>query len=98
MIMVDRQRQLANPLHVGRGGRIALAVVLAAIVAGLIVLFTASSSPRHGCIEVVFASTLGAARLEKCGRQAQELCAHPERVSSLTAQIDEACRRSGISR
>jgi len=96
MIMIDRQRQLANPLQLGRRGFAVLGVVLAAVIVGTVVLFSAGSSPRQGCVEVVFASTLGAAKIEKCGRAAQELCAHPQRISSLESQIREACRRVGI--
>jgi predicted lysophospholipase L1 biosynthesis ABC-type transport system permease subunit len=96
--MIDRERQLAKPLRVGRTGKAVLSLVTLALVAGIVVLFAAGGSgPRKGCVEVVFSSTLGAARIEKCGAAARELCAHPDSISGIAPQVRAACRRADIA-
>jgi len=96
MIMIDRQRQLANPLRLGRRGRVALIAAVVLLAAGIVALYTTAAGPRQGCVEVTFPSTLGAARIEKCGAKARELCANPHEIPSLETQIRESCRRAGI--
>jgi len=96
MIMIDRHRQLAKPLRLGRRGRIALLAAVVLVAAGIIALYTTASGPRRGCVEVTFPSTLGAAQIEKCGAKAREFCANPHEIPSLEAQVREACRRAGI--
>jgi len=99
MIMVDRHRRLAEPLQWGTRERIAVGAVLAVLIAGIAALVVAGGSSRShaGCVEVTFPSTLGVARIEHCGTQAREMCAHPGRLPHLREQVIAACRHARIA-
>jgi hypothetical protein len=102
MIMVDQSKRLSQPLRWTRAGRVATIAVggaLVALVVAIVVLAsTSSSSPRPGCIEVTFASSLGAAVEHPCGARAREACAHPEQNPGLTEHgaLQAACRKAGL--
>lgn len=101
MVMFEQSRRLSEPLRWTRAGRWAVAVVAALLIAGTaiaIVGSTASEKLRPGCIEVTFASTLGAAAVHPCGAKAREMCASPAKNAALAAHdaLREACRRGGL--
>jgi hypothetical protein len=100
MIMQDQSRRLSEPLHWGRRERTVVAVLLSCVllaVAGFGAYALTSGSPaRADCITVTFASTLGAARLHRCGAPARALCAAPSALRSLAGQLSEACRKAGL--
>lgn len=101
MVMHEQSRRLSEPLRWTRGGRIAVAVVVAVLAIGTVVAVVASSGGKRlapGCIEVTFASTLGAAAESLCGARAREACATPAQNPALAAHgaLREACRKAGI--
>jgi hypothetical protein len=100
MIMQDQSRRLSEPLHWGRREKTAVAVFLSCVllaVIGLGAYALKSGSPaRRDCITVTFASTLGAARLHRCGAPARALCASPSALKSLAGELSEACRKAGL--
>jgi hypothetical protein len=100
MIMFEQSRRLSEPLQWGRREKSIAAVLLGCVVAAAIALavyaLTSSAPSRKGCIEITFASTLGAARLEQCGARARSTCAAPAGYRGVAAQeLREACRRAG---
>lgn len=101
MILADHSKHLSEPLRWTRGGRIAVAVAVAVLAIGAVVAVIASSGGKRlapGCIEVTFASTLGAAAESLCGAHAREACAAPAQNPALAAHgaLREACRKAGI--
>lgn len=101
MVMFEQSRRLSEPLRWTRTGRWAVAIVLALLIAGTalaIVGSTGSERLRPGCIEVTFASTLGAAAVHPCGARARQMCASPSDNPALAAHeaLREACRRAGL--
>lgn len=102
MIMVDQSKRLSRPLGWTKAGRLATILVggalLAIVVAVVVIASTRDSSPPPGCIEVTFASTLGAAVEHPCGARAREVCAHPEQNPGLTEHgaLHAACRKAGL--
>lgn len=100
--MTDQSKRLSAPLPWTRAGRIAVVSAAAALIAAVVVvavLASTGSSPRRGCIEVTFASTLGAAVTHQCGSQARATCAQPAQNPALAAHgaLREACRKAGLS-
>jgi hypothetical protein len=100
MIMIDRSRRLSEPLHWGRREKAAVAAVLtvfALAAAGLgAYALTSGSRGRADCVEVTFASTLGAARLHACGAQARVVCASGGSYKGIADALSAACRRAGF--
>jgi hypothetical protein len=98
MIMFDQSRRLAEPLRWGRREKAAVGAVLACVVialAGLGVYALTSGSPaRRDCVDLTFASTVGAATLHACGAQARRVCASGGR--GIEAELRSACRRAGF--
>jgi hypothetical protein len=97
--MIDQSKRLSEPLRWGRRERIAVATVLACvalIVVGLGSYALTSGSPaRRDCIDITFASTLGAARVHECGGPARAVCALPGAFKSVAEELRAACRRAG---
>jgi hypothetical protein len=99
MIMQDRSERLAEPLKWGRREKTAVAAVLSCVV--LIVLglgayaLTSGAPRRAGCIELTFASTLGAAEIHACGARARTTCASPDALKGIAAELRDACHKAG---
>jgi hypothetical protein len=100
--MQEQSRRLSEPLRWTRGGRIAVIVALALLVGGTVAAVLAATTGSNrlapGCIEVTFASTLGAAAIHPCGARAREECAHPNKNPGVAEHgaLREACRRAGL--
>jgi hypothetical protein len=101
MIMMDQSKRLSEPLRWGRRERTAVAALLACLLLALIGLgayaLTSGAPPRAGCIEAVFPSTLGAAQIHECGRQARATCASPSAEQSIGESLRESCRKAGYA-
>lgn len=103
MVMVGQQRRLSEPLRWTRAGRAAVIAAALALVAGIcavaVIGLTQTPSKRVGCVEVTFASSLGAATLDACGRRARTICAEPQANPGAAAHgaLREACRRAGLA-
>jgi hypothetical protein len=101
MVMHEQSRRLSQPLRWTRGGRIAVLAAVAVLIGGTVASVLASSSDKplpRGCIEVTFASTLGAATDRRCGAHAREACAAPAQSPALAAHgaLRAACRKAGL--
>ncbi len=100
MIMEARAKRLATPLQWGRREKTAVGAVLATLVlalAGLGAYALSSGAPaRHDCINVTFASTLGAAQINACGARARTICGSGS-FASLRSELSAACRRAGFA-
>ncbi|HEX3691842.1 MAG TPA: hypothetical protein VHU13_00730 [Solirubrobacteraceae bacterium] len=101
--MHEQSRRLSEPLRWTRGGRIAVIAVVALLALGTTVAVVISATGggeklAPGCIEVTFASTLGAAVDRRCGAHAREACARPGENPALAAHgaLREACRKAGL--
>jgi hypothetical protein len=101
--MMDQQRRLSEPLRWTRAGRIAVVAVAAAFAMAVLALgiFAAAGGFEHkaepGCIDVTFASTLGAGSLHACGAQAREICAAPQEHPQIAESLRSVCRRAGYA-
>jgi hypothetical protein len=99
MIMFERSRRLSEPLRWGRREKTVVAVLLSCVALALVGLgayaLTSGSPARAGCIDVTFASTLGGARLHRCGAEARRVCASPGAVRGIGPQLAVACRHAG---
>jgi hypothetical protein len=100
MIMFEQSRRLSEPLRWGRRERTIVAALLGCVVAAVLAIgvyaLTSSTPARAGCIDLTFASTLGAARVHQCGGQARRMCAAPSGFRGTAAEeLREACRRAG---
>jgi hypothetical protein len=100
MVMQEQSRRLSEPLRWTRAGRIAV-IVVAVLLIGVTAAILASGGTKKlapGCIEVTFASTLGAAVERPCGARARDVCAHPGENPGLAEHgaLHEACRRAGV--
>jgi hypothetical protein len=100
--MIDQSKRLRQPLRWTRAGRlgvIAVSAVLAvAIAVGAVLATTSSQHLAPGCIEVTFASTLGAAATHQCGSAARHTCANPAGNPGLAAggALRDACREARL--
>jgi hypothetical protein len=99
MIMFEQSRRLSEPLRWGRREKSIVSVLLSCVVAAALALgvyaLTSSTPARAGCIDITFASTLGAARVHECGAKARSTCAAPAGFGGTAAQeLREACRRA----
>ncbi len=76
MIMFEQSRRLSEPLRWGRREKTIVAVVVSCLVLAVIGLvafgLTSGAPARAGCINVTFASTLGAANVHECGARARD--------------------------
>jgi hypothetical protein len=100
MIMENRARRLAEPLRWGRREKTVVGAVLACVVlalAGLgVYALTSGSRAARNCVDVTFASTLGAATAHACGERARAVCASGGFGGS-EADLRAACRRAGFA-
>src|ERR1700726_2129395 len=100
MIMIGQQRRLQQPLRWSRRERVVVATVLAATIAALAALgiyaLTSGSRPRHDCITVTFASSVGGAQLQGCGERARKICASGD-FPGVAEDLRAACRRAGFA-
>ncbi len=103
MILVDHSKHLSEPLRWTSAGRVAMIAVVALLAAGSIAAVVVSATGggeklAPGCIEVTFASTLGAAIERPCGARAREACAEPGQNPGLAEHgaLREACRKAGL--
>jgi hypothetical protein len=98
MIMENRARRLREPLRWGRREKAAVGTLLACVVlalAGLgVYALTSGSRARADCIDLTFASTVGAAEVHACGAKARGVCVAGGR--GLEAELRAACRRAGF--
>lgn len=102
MVMVGQHKRLSEPLRWTRGSKIALASALACALAAIVavIIVASANAPKHraGCIEVTFASTLGAAFAHACGAKARQMCAEPSQNPGLAAHdvLEQACSKAGL--
>lgn len=101
MVMQEQSKRLAQPLRWTRAGRVAVIVTVLVLAVGTVVAVIASTGKETlapGCIEVTFASTLGAAVVHPCGARAREVCAKPAENPGLAehGKLRDACRRAGL--
>jgi hypothetical protein len=100
MIMIGQAKRLSEPLRWGRWQRTAVAVLVACALLSAAALLayglTRGAPARADCIDVTFASTLGAARLHACGHRARAICAMPGGYRSVEDELRTACRRAGF--
>ena len=101
MVMQEQSKRLAQPLQWTRAGRLAVIVTVLVLAIGTVVAVIASTGKEtlaRGCIQVTFASTLGAAVVHPCGARAREVCAKPAENPGLAehGKLRDACRRAGL--
>src|SRR6267378_8447457 len=100
MIMFEQSRRLSRPLRWGRREKTAVAAVLSCLLLALLGLgayaLTSGAPARADCIDLVFPSTLGGARLRACGAQARDVCASPAPYRGIGEELRAACRRAGF--
>jgi hypothetical protein len=101
MVMQEQSRRLSQPLRWTRAGRLAVlgaAALMLAALAVVAVLASTTGSRQAGCIEVTYASSLGAALMHPCGAHAREACAQPGQYPAAAAHgaLREACRQAGL--
>ncbi|MFZ2114435.1 MAG: hypothetical protein WAU77_12005 [Solirubrobacteraceae bacterium] len=101
MIMENRSKRLSEPLRWGRREKAVVAVLASCVVIVLIGLsafaLTSGSKERKDCVDITFASTLGAARMHACGARARTLCAAPQASKEISQPLKQACRRAGYA-
>jgi hypothetical protein len=100
MVMQEQARRLREPLRWGRRERTIVGILVALLVAAGIALtvYAASSGApaRADCIDLEFPSTLGAAEVKGCGRQAQRICASGA-YKGIRQEMKVACERAGFA-
>jgi hypothetical protein len=101
MVMQEQSKRLSQPLQWTRAGRLAVLAaggLLLAALAVVAVLASTTGSRQAGCIEVTYASSLGAALMHPCGAHAREACARPDQYPAAAAHgaLHEACRQAGL--
>ena len=96
--MENHSRRLREPLQWGRRERLVIGGVLAVLVCASIALLafglTSGAAARKDCIDITFASTLGAAAEHACGAQARAICASPQPFRSSAQELRAACARA----
>src|SRR5271155_3088093 len=99
MIMFDQSRRLSEPLPWGRREKTIVAIMLSCVVLALIGLgafaLTRGAPARADCVDVTFASTLGAARVHECGAKARGVCASGA-FHGIASQLRTACSKAGF--
>jgi hypothetical protein len=100
MIMMDQSKRLSEPLRWGRRERTVVAALLACVVLALVALgayaLTSGAPARRDCIDITFASTLGAAEVKACGAHARRVCAEPQAFRASAEELRAVCRRAGF--
>jgi len=100
MIMEARAKRLSTPLQWGRREKAAVGALLATLLLALIALgayaLSSGSPARADCVDVVFPSTLGGARLHACGAKARQVCASSGAYRSIAQELGADCRRAGF--
>ncbi len=101
MIMENRSKRLSEPLSWGRREKTIVAVLLSCLALGFIGLgafaLTGGSKEPRDCVDITFASTLGAARMHACGARAKTLCAAPRASKEIAQSLEQACRRADFT-
>jgi hypothetical protein len=99
MIMENRSKRLSEPLPWGRREKAVVAVLVGCVLIVLIGLgaysLTSGSKEPKDCVDITFASTLGAARMHACGARARTLCAAPQASKEIAQPLKQACSRAG---
>ncbi len=99
MIMENRSRRLSEPLRWGRREKAIVAVLVGCLLLGLIGLggfaLTSGSKEPKDCVDITFASTLGAAHVHVCGTRAKTMCAAPSASKEIAQSLKQACGRAG---
>jgi hypothetical protein len=99
MIMENRSGRLAEPLRWGRREKVAVGAVLACLVLALAGLgayaLTSGSRSRRDCVDVTFASSVGAASVKECGARARRVCASGA-YRGIKVELAAACARAGL--
>jgi hypothetical protein len=100
MIMENRSRRLTEPLRWGRREKAVVGTLVACVVlalAGLgVYALTSGSGARADCVDVTFASSVGAAEVHACGSRARHVCASGA-FSTIASELGAACRRAGFA-
>jgi hypothetical protein len=98
MIMFEQSRRLSEPLRWGRRERAAVAALVACALLAAVALaafaLTSGAPARRDCIDVTFASTVGAANVHACGARAREICASPGGLRGVEGELRAACARA----
>jgi hypothetical protein len=99
MIMENQSKRLSVPLGMGRREKTIVAVLLSCLLLvvvglGAFALTSGSKEPKN-CVDITFASTLGAARIHACGGRAKTLCASPGASKEIAQSLKQACLRAG---
>src|ERR1700722_13605320 len=99
MIMENRSRRLSEPLRWEKREKTIVAVLLSCVLLVGIGLsafaLTSGSREPKNCVDITFASTLGAAKIHACGARAKTLCASPGASKQIADTLKQACRRAG---
>ncbi len=99
MIMENRSKRLSEPLRWGRREKAIVAVLAGCLLLGLIGLggfaLTSGSKEPKDCVDITFASTLGAAHVHACGTRAKTMCAAPAASKEIAQSLKQACGRAG---
>jgi hypothetical protein len=100
MIMENRARRLAAPLRWGRREKVAVGALLVcgalALAALGVYALGSGSHGRRDCVDVTFASTVGAATVHACGARAKRIC-RSGAFPSITADLRAACGRARLA-
>jgi hypothetical protein len=101
MIMMDQSKRLSEPLRWGRREKSAVAVLLACAALALLTLgvygLSSGAPARADCINVTFASTLGAAQVHACGARARTICGSVDGYQGIEQSLRQSCRRAGLA-
>lgn len=99
MIMENRSKRLSEPLSWGKREKTAVAALICCLLLGLIALggfaLTSGSKEPKDCVDITFASTLGAAQMHACGARAKTICAAPNASKEIAQSLKQACGRAG---
>jgi hypothetical protein len=102
MIMVGQAERLKRQHHWGAREKLAIVALLACLLVGVVVAaIYAAQAPSQGgesagCIDITFASTLGAAEEHACGKQARLACASGlSSDSTFQSALRVQCKRAG---
>jgi hypothetical protein len=100
MIMENRSKRLSEPLSWGRREKTIVAVLLSCVALVLVGLgafaLTSGSKEPRDCVDITFASSLGAAQMHACGVRARTLCAVPRASKEIAQPLRKACARAGF--
>lgn len=98
--MIDQSKRLSEPLRWGRREKSAVAAVLACVVLAVLAFgvygLTSGAPARADCIDVTFAGTLGASKIQACGGRAKTICASSAGYKGLEESLRPACRKAGF--